>query len=207
MTATTGSDCENPGSLGMSATKSSQPACAQICWVVFVIALFLMPLPVMIGLQLQSSIRTSEYKCPDFTINGAYLSQFNYTQSNRTLLYNLALNITFTNPKKKLFHTLIDVKLSAYYQDKRIGQVTLMDLWTSTHKNTAVFQNVAVQEHDILLQEYATPAADLYSINVVIAFQDENNQRGEVIYNLRLPLSFNGTSWDADKTANCPIHT
>ncbi|XP_028946844.1 NDR1/HIN1-like protein 10 [Malus domestica] len=190
----------------MSATESS-PSCAQICLAVFVTALLLMPFPVIIGLQIRTRNRMSEYKCPDFTMSGAYLSEFNYTESNRTLSYNLALNITLTNPKKKLFHALIDIKVGAYYQDKRIGQVTLMDQWMSTPKNTNVFQNVVVQGHDMLFQESVTPAADLYSIDVVIAFQDENNdRRGEVIYNLRLPLSSNGRSWDADKTANCPIY-
>ncbi|KAB2614340.1 protein YLS9-like [Pyrus ussuriensis x Pyrus communis] len=81
-----------------------------------------------------------------------------YTESNCTLSCNLALNITLTNPKKKLFHALIDVKVSAYYLDKRIGQVTFMDdQWMSIPNNIAVFQNVVFQGHDMLFQESVTP--------------------------------------------------
>ncbi|XP_068308823.1 NDR1/HIN1-like protein 3 [Pyrus communis] len=228
MSATTTSDCENPRSLAMSATERSPPACNKICAARTMIMVF----AAMIGLVLWFTIKSiSKYKCPDFTINGAYLSQFSYTESNLTLSYNLALNITLTNPKKKIFHALIDVEVSAYYQDKRLGQVTLVDRSMSTSKKTTVFQNVVVRGHDMLFEEFVTPAADLYSIDVVITFQDKNYTKstdlteskilwlpkpynvhwrgdihsGEVIYNLRLPLSFNGTSWDADKTTHCPI--
>ncbi|TQD99714.1 hypothetical protein C1H46_014643 [Malus baccata] len=211
-TAKSSDDCENPDSLPISATKSSPlSACDKIFWVLM-LALFLIAFALLIGLRVSSEISSSGYKCPDFTINGAHLTQFNYTGSNRTLSYNLALNITLTNPKKKLFLELIDVKVSAYYQDKRIGQVTLMDRsMSSTPKNTTVFQNVVVQGHDMLFEQSQSvtrpAAAELYSIDVVIDFQDRYTvHRGEVIYNLRLPLSSNGTYWDADKTTNCPIY-
>ncbi|XP_009352314.2 NDR1/HIN1-like protein 10 [Pyrus x bretschneideri] len=210
-TAKSSDDCENPDSVPISATKSTPlSACDQIFWVLM-LALLLIAFALLIGLRVSPEISSSGYKCPDFTVNGAHLTQFDYTESNRTLSYNLALNITLTNPKKKLFLGLIDVKVSAYYQDKRIGQVTLMDRSMSlTPKNTTIFQNVIVQGHDMLFEQYQSvtrpAAAELYSIDVVIAFQDMYTvQRGEVIYNLRLPLSSNGTYWDADKITNCSM--
>ncbi|KAL6293052.1 hypothetical protein ACE6H2_001194 [Prunus campanulata] len=43
------------------------------------------------------------YTNPKFSVNGAYLNRFNnYTEINHTLSYNLLLNITLTNPNKKI---------------------------------------------------------------------------------------------------------
>ncbi|KAH0991831.1 hypothetical protein GBA52_003314 [Prunus armeniaca] len=42
---------------------------------------------------------TETYKVPEFSISGAQLNRFNYTETNHTLSYNLTLNITLTNPQ------------------------------------------------------------------------------------------------------------
>ncbi|CAL9006069.1 unnamed protein product [Prunus brigantina] len=60
-----------------------------------------------------------EPKGPEFSINGACLTRFNYTETNHTLSYKLPLNITLTNPYKDPFE-LIDTQVTAYYQKKNI---------------------------------------------------------------------------------------
>ncbi|KAI5352134.1 hypothetical protein L3X38_005025 [Prunus dulcis] len=131
------------------------------------------------------------YKDPEFSINGAYLNQFNYTETNHTLSYNLALNITVTNPNKKSHFELSDTQVSAYYQNERFGLVILIDRQTSFHqgpKNTTIFQNALIQGWKPLrFKEPVLPnAAHLYSIDVVIAFQEKISKRfGQVKYNLQ----------------------
>lgn len=65
------------------------------------------------------------YEGPKFSINDAYLTRFNYTETNHTLFYNLSLNITLTNPNKGLPFDLIDIRVTAYYQNKIFGLVSL----------------------------------------------------------------------------------
>lgn len=77
------------------------------------------------------------YEGPKFSINDAYLTRFNYTETKHTLFYNLSL----TNPNKGLPFDLIDIRVTAYYQNKTFGLVSL----DQDPKNASIFHNVVVQ--------------------------------------------------------------
>ncbi|CAL8999546.1 unnamed protein product [Prunus brigantina] len=148
------------------------------------------------------------YKVPEFNVIGAQLNRLNYTETNHTLSYNLALNITLTNPNKKLFFKLTDTQVIAYHQNKRFGLVTLMDRQTSFDQNpnsSSVFNNAVIQGwKPMMFEEPVLPNADLYNIDVVIAFREKGGGlSGQVMCNLKLPLSFNGTTWNCYKTTKC----
>ncbi|CAB4299547.1 unnamed protein product [Prunus armeniaca] len=116
-----------------------------------------------------------EPKGPEFSINGAYLIRFDYTETNHTLSYKLPLNITLTNPYKDPFE-LIDT------------QNAVVQGWKPM-----------VFEEPLLLN-----TTRLYSIDVVIAFKDKNHEiGGEVMCNLNVPLSFNETSCNGYKPTKC----
>ncbi|XP_021830196.1 NDR1/HIN1-like protein 3 [Prunus avium] len=201
----------------MFATESSDiekidnPILVIIEMIVFFI-LFVMALVVIAGscAYLVISLH-SGYKIPEFSINGAYLNRFNYTETNHTLSYNLALNITLTNPNKKIHFNLSDTQVIAYYQNKKFGLMTLIDSRTTIHqdpKNTTIFQNALIQGwKPLLFEEPVLPnAAHLYSIDVVIAFQEKiGRMSGEVLCNLTVPQSLNGTSWDGFNTTKCSL--
>ncbi|XP_020421235.1 NDR1/HIN1-like protein 3 [Prunus persica] len=148
------------------------------------------------------------YKVPEFNVTNAQLNRLNYTETNHTLSYNLALNITLTNPNKKILFKLTDIQVIAYHQNKRFGLVTLMDRQTSFDQNpksSSVFNNAVIQGwKPMMFEEPVLPNADLYNIDVVIAFREKGaGLSGQVMCNLKLPLSFNGTSWNCYKTRKC----
>ncbi|KAI5322322.1 hypothetical protein L3X38_031394 [Prunus dulcis] len=148
------------------------------------------------------------YKVPEFNVTGAQLNRLNYTETNHTLSYNLALNITLTNPNKKIFFKLTDTQVIAYHQNKRFGLVTLMDrqtLFDQNPKSSSDFNNAVIQGwKPMMFEEPMLPNADLYNIDVVIAFREKGGGlSGQVICNLKLPLSFNGTAWNCYKTTKC----
>ncbi|KAI5344444.1 PREDICTED: YLS9 [Prunus dulcis] len=106
-------------------------------------------LSTLVALTLYACLSVEEPKGPEFSINGAYLTRFNYTETNHTLSYKLPLNITLTNPYKDPFE-LIDT------------QNAVVQGWKPM-----------VFEEPLLLN-----TTRLYSIDVVIAFKDKNQVIG-----------------------------
>ncbi|KAL6290107.1 hypothetical protein ACE6H2_007617 [Prunus campanulata] len=166
----------------------------------------------MVALTLFVCLSLEEPKGPEFSINGAYLTRFNYIKTNHTLSYKLPLNITLTNPYKDPFE-LIDTQVTAYYQKERFGLVTLIDSRTTFRleaKNTTIFQNAVVQGwKPMVFEEPVLPnTAHFYSIDVVIAFKQKIREidytmSGEVMCNLNVPLSFNEISCNGYKPTKC----
>ncbi|BFG16384.1 hypothetical protein CerSpe_026590 [Prunus speciosa] len=167
----------------------------------------------VVALTLFFCLCVVEPKGPEFSINGAYLTRFNYIKTNHTLSYNLPLNITLTNPYKDPFE-LIDTQVTAYYQKERFGLVTLIDSRTTFRleaKNTTIFQNAVVQGwKPIVFEEpvLSNTAHQYYSIDVVIAFKQKDREidytlSGEVMCNLNVPLSFNEISCNGYKPTKC----
>ncbi|PQP95145.1 hypothetical protein Pyn_10577 [Prunus yedoensis var. nudiflora] len=194
MSAAESSDVRNTGHL-----------CEKIC-VTLLFLLFLAGAYTLFFIPM----RMTGYTNPKFSVNGAYLNRFNnYTKINHTLSYNLLLNITLTNPNKKIDFEWSDTQVIAYYQNERFGLVTLIDRWTSIHqdpKNTTIFQNALIQGwKPLLFEEHVLPnATHHYRIDLVIAFHDKIHQSfAQVTCNLTVPLSFNVTSFDGFNTTKC----
>ncbi|KAM5559497.1 NDR1/HIN1-like protein 10 [Rosa sericea] len=62
---------------------------------------------------------------PKFIITDASLTQFNFTNHNKTLDYNLALNITITNPNRKAAIFYGKIQVASTYRNKVFSLVTL----------------------------------------------------------------------------------
>ncbi|KAI5350253.1 hypothetical protein L3X38_003144 [Prunus dulcis] len=186
-----------------SDVKNTSHLCKKIC--IALLSLFL-----IVGAYTWFFIANIGYTQPEFSITGAYLNRFdNYTEINHTLSYSLVLNITLTNPNKKVDFELSDTQVIAYYQNERFGLVTLIDRWKSIHqypKNTTIFQNALIQgRKPLLYEEHVLPnVTHHYRIDVVIAFHDKIQQLfAEVTCNLTVPLNFNVTSCDGFNTTKC----
>ncbi|KAL6280806.1 hypothetical protein ACE6H2_017687 [Prunus campanulata] len=149
---------------------------------------------------------------PKFAVENASLSQFNYTKTNHTLSYILALNITITNPKKYIGLEYNDIQVIAYYGKTRFAFVTLVNETASFYQNpntTVSFENVAVQGQKLVLfaesdfNKYSLgTAAGVYSVDLLIAFK-ETFVSGNAICNLKLPLGFNGTAEPGFQATKC----
>ncbi|CAB4280399.1 unnamed protein product [Prunus armeniaca] len=149
---------------------------------------------------------------PKFSVDNASLTQFNYTKTNHSLSYNLALNITITNPKKYIGLEYSDIQVTAYYGRTRFAFVTLVNETASFHQNpntTVSFENVAVQGQKLVLfaesvfNKYSSGTdAGVYSVDLLIAFK-ETFVSGNAICNLKLPLGFNGTSTPGFEATKC----
>ncbi|CAB4263201.1 unnamed protein product [Prunus armeniaca] len=186
-----------------SDVKNTSHLCNKIC--IMLLCLFF-----IVGAYTLFFISNIGYTQPEFNVNGAYLSRFNnYTEINHTLSYNLVLNITLTNPNKKVEFVWSDTQVIAYYQNERFGLVTLIDRWKSIHqdpKNTTIFQNALIQgRNPLLFEEHVLPnVTHYYRIDLVIAFHDKIHQSfAEVTCNLTVPLNFNVTSCDGFNTTKC----
>ncbi|KAI5329431.1 hypothetical protein L3X38_028828 [Prunus dulcis] len=89
---------------------------------------------------------------PKFSVDNASLTQFNYTKTNHSLSYNLALNITITNSKKYIGLEYSDIQVTAYYGKTRFAFVTLVNETASFHQNpntTVSFENVACSRAEV----------------------------------------------------------
>ncbi|PQP96682.1 hypothetical protein Pyn_22869 [Prunus yedoensis var. nudiflora] len=186
-----------------SDVKNTTHRCKKIC-------IGLLSLLFIAGAYTIFFIHMRGYTDPKFSVNGAYLNRFNnYTEINHNLPYNLVLNITLTNPNKKVDFEWSDTQVIAYYQNERFGVVTLIDRWKSIHqdpKNTTIFQNVLIQGwKPLLFEEHVLPnVTHHYRIDLVIAFHDKIHQSfAEVTCNLTVPLNFNVTSCDGFNTTKC----
>lgn len=74
-----------------------------------------------------------------FHVTNATLTQFSYT--NNTLHYNLALNVSIRNPNRRVGIYYDHIETLALYQDVRFGSQTLEPFFQH-HKNTTVISTV-----------------------------------------------------------------
>ncbi|PRQ23157.1 hypothetical protein RchiOBHm_Chr6g0258251 [Rosa chinensis] len=59
---------------------------------------------------------------PKFKVTNASLTQFNFNNTNNTLNYNLAINITIRNPNKRVGIYYRRIKVIANYRNKRFSR-------------------------------------------------------------------------------------
>uniref|UniRef100_A0A7N0V1G9 Late embryogenesis abundant protein LEA-2 subgroup domain-containing protein n=1 Tax=Kalanchoe fedtschenkoi TaxID=63787 RepID=A0A7N0V1G9_KALFE len=104
-----------------------------------------------------------------FRVTDATLSQFSL--SNNTLRYNLAVNLTARNPNTRVEVYYEKIEARAYYEDRRFSSVTL-DAFHQGRKNTSMWspvfqgQNLVVLGGSELSEFNEEKEAGVYSIDL-----------------------------------------
>ncbi|XP_009374728.2 NDR1/HIN1-like protein 10 [Pyrus x bretschneideri] len=155
------------------------------------------------------------------------LTQFNFTDTDNTLNYNLALNITIRNPNKRVGIYYRRIQVFANHRKKRFANVTLP--WApfyQGHKNTTILNHVLVEGQQLavfgerdLSQFNAETAAGVYSIDVKISLRvrarfgkikSPDYGPSNINCNLKVPLSLSETlpsDFNATKCRNVHVLT
>ncbi|KAF7818839.1 NDR1/HIN1-like protein 10 [Senna tora] len=101
-----------------------------------------------------------------FHVSDASLTQFNYTTSNSTLFYNLALNITIRNPNRKIGIYYDRIEVRALYQDERLDSVSVTPFY-QPHKSSYVVSPLFSGHTILLLASHQTDnTSGIYTIDV-----------------------------------------
>ncbi|CDP10611.1 unnamed protein product [Coffea canephora] len=153
-----------------------------------------------------------------FYANDAELTQFDLSNTNNTLYYNLAVNMTVRNPNKRIGIYYDRIEANAFYQGQRLKTVEL-DSFYQPHKNTsslhAVFQG----------QQLVTPGSDeasnynddkssgLYNIDVELYMRirlkfgwvKSPKFKPKIKCDLEIPLNSNGTASGTFQTKRCGL--
>ncbi|CAN6586889.1 unnamed protein product [Malus baccata var. baccata] len=150
-------------------------------------------------------------KEPKFTVSNASLTRFNFTNTDNTLYYNLALNVTIRNPNKRVGIYYRRIQVFANYRKKRFANVTLpLEPFYQGRKNTTTLNHVLVEgqqwvafgEHDLSRFNSET-AAGVYSIDVEIYLRvkarygkvkTSDYGSSNIDCKLKVPVSSNNTS-------------
>ncbi|GAB4856292.1 hypothetical protein Ancab_014220 [Ancistrocladus abbreviatus] len=114
-----------------------------------------------------------------FHASDASLTQFSLsssTNSNSTLLFNLALNFTVRNPNRHIGVYFDEIDISAYYEKQRFSTASLA-LFYQGHKNTTDLGPVVFKG-----QSTVVAASDLIS--------DYNGQKGNGVFDIDVKLKF-----------------
>ncbi|XP_048432409.1 NDR1/HIN1-like protein 10 [Pyrus x bretschneideri] len=159
-------------------------------------------------------------KEPKFTVSDASLSRFNFTNTDNTLYYNLALNVTIRNPNKRVGIYYRRIQVFANYRKKRFANVTLpLEPFYQGRKNTTTLNHVLVEgqqlvafgEHD-LSQFNSETAAGVYSIDVEIYLRvkarygkvkTSDYGSSNIDCKLKVPVSSNNTSVSGFNPTKC----
>lgn len=159
---------------------------------------------------------------PKFSITNASLTQFDFTNANKTLHYNLELNITIRNQNNKVDIYYNDIQVIANYGKKRFAMLTLDSTpFHQDHKNTTILNHVVLEGQQLvqfgdteLSQLKAETDTGFYSIDVQLALRVEvgydifktryYQQSGSKINcKLKVPSNFNEKSSGRFKTTKC----
>ncbi|KAB1222555.1 Protein YLS9 [Morella rubra] len=152
-----------------------------------------------------------------FNVTDASLTQFNL-DSNNTLQYNLALNITVRNPNKRIGIYYDTIQANAYYEDQRFNTVTLTPFYQG-HKNTSVLTPAFDGQQLVLLgtSELSTFNSEksngIYSIDVKLNLRIRTKMglikighfKPKINCDLKVPLSSSGTSTGSFETTKCGL--
>ncbi|KAM1735433.1 hypothetical protein ACFX12_013907 [Malus domestica] len=159
-------------------------------------------------------------KEPKFTVSNASLTRFNFTNTDNTLYYNLALNVTIRNPNKRVGIYYRRIQVFANYRKKRFANVTLpLEPFYQGRKNTTTLNHVLVEgqqrvafgEHD-LSQFNSETAAGVYSIDVEIYLRvkakygkvkTSDYGSSNIDCKLKVPVSSNNTSVSGFNPTKC----
>ncbi|XP_076932596.1 NDR1/HIN1-like protein 3 [Bidens hawaiensis] len=109
---------------------------------------------------------------PKFHVNEATLTQFTLSPNNDTLYYDLAVNMTFRNPNRRIGIYYDRIEANAMYHDKRFNTQNLERFYLGHKKEkylSAVFrgeQNLAIGSGDTRSEYNKDRDAELYDIDL-----------------------------------------
>lgn len=135
-----------------------------------------------------------------FHVTDASLTEFSLT--NNTLKYNLALNLTARNPNKRVGVYYDRIEARAYYDDQRFGSVPF-DGFYQGYKNTSVWspvfkgQNVVVLSGEDLNNFNVEKSSGVFSIDLRVHLRlrlrfgkmKTMTMRPKIACDLKVPLS------------------
>ncbi|KAL1813336.1 hypothetical protein ACET3Z_023401 [Daucus carota] len=151
-----------------------------------------------------------------FRVTDATLTQFDYSTDNKTLFYNLAVNMTVRNPNKRLGVYYDKIEARALYEGERIASYDIPKFYQG-HKSTedmfALFQgqNIVELKGRDLDRFNSEKTSGTYSIDVKLYMKIRFKVRDgikpkfkpRIECELRLPLDSNGKSDGTFETKKC----
>lgn len=140
-------------------------------------------------------------------VTDATLTQFNYTNNNSNLNYNLALNITIRNPNRRLGIYYDSIEARALYHDARVDSI-ILDPFYQGHKTTHFLnpsfkgQKVVVLSSDQSLELNKEKDSGVYEIDVKMYLKvrfklgvfKTRKMKPKITCELRVPLNSGGGS-------------
>ncbi|XP_059654935.1 NDR1/HIN1-like protein 10 [Cornus florida] len=142
-----------------------------------------------------------------FHVTDATLADFNLNTTTNTLYYNLALNITISNPNKHISEDFKRIEARAYYEDKMFDAVTMTPFYLGHKKNytlSPVFkgQNVVMLGNSELAQYNSDKSSGIYHIAVKLHLRitdktygiDPRKIKSVVKCDFKVPLLSNSTT-------------
>nr|XP_043634070.1 NDR1/HIN1-like protein 3 [Erigeron canadensis] len=135
-----------------------------VCQIVITIIVFIGILVLVLWLVYRPNM-------PKFHVNEAALTQFTLSPNNNTLYYNLAVNMTFRNPNKRIGLYYDRIEARAEYYDQRFATRNLETFYLG-HKQekdlTTVFsgEQIIVLENDDRLKYNSERSAGVYNIDL-----------------------------------------
>ncbi|QCE05149.1 NDR1/HIN1-like protein 10 [Vigna unguiculata] len=157
-----------------------------------------------------------------FHITDASLTQFDYTANSTTLRYNLVLNITASNPNKKLKIYYDVVQANALYGGVRFSTTDVNMPWNSylqdkkaTNLFSAVFsgQRVMVFDRNQVSEFHEDSKDGVFPIDIKIKFRIRfrlgdyqlGNSHPRGMCELKVPLTSKGETVAPFKATKCRI--
>ncbi|CAB4264442.1 unnamed protein product [Prunus armeniaca] len=152
---------------------------------------------------------------PEFSVTNAFLTQFTFdTATDQSLHDNLTVDITITNPNKRVGIEYRDIQATAMCGHKTFANLSLgggiLAPFYQGHENTTVLHNLLVQgrfEEAQLCKCKSETVAGVYSIDLHLAlrvkarygmsYKGRSNKIG-ILCKLLVPLTTVGTSIDGN---------
>jgi len=199
-------DEENYNPPSEQPSKRSQRCCFCLYRVLWIILVTIIILASLIILVIYIIITPRSFK---FHVNQAKLTQFNFTDNNSTLNYNLALNFTAQNPNKKLKIYYDVVEANAFYKGYNFSATDVnkplrtLQNTKSVDRMSAVFngQHVMVLDHDEVDEFQEDYKIGIFRIDIKIYFTIRfrlgdfifGNTNVQAKCDLKVPLSSNNS--------------
>ncbi|XP_059629990.1 NDR1/HIN1-like protein 10 [Cornus florida] len=195
-------------------SRSSDRECARDCcfligkWIVTIICTSVLALILVFVIIKPKVIK--------FHVTEAMLADFNLNTTTNTLYYNLALNITISNPNKQISEDFKRIEARAYYEDKMFDAVTMTPFSLGHKKNytlSPVFkgQNIVMLGNSELAQYNSDKSSGIYHIAVKLHLRitdktsgmDPTTIKPVVKCDFKVPLLSKGTISATFQASKC----
>lgn len=153
-----------------------------------------------------------------FYATDASLTQFEFSNANHTLYYDLALNMTVRNPNKRLGIYYDSIEARGLYQGERFASVQL-DPFYQGHKNTSYLHPVFHGQNFVMLgsnevDDYnQDKSSGIYRIDVKLYMRirfkfwwfKSPKIKPKIECDLKIPLNSDGKSSAKFETTRCGL--